>query len=101
VQNLSAERDELMGRAREADALAVQVQNLSAERDELREHTDELQTRLAKLSVNCEALETEIGNMCRLPEVRFARRLRQLLHSPQASSHPTPEKNEGKGAADE
>ena len=85
----------------EADALAVQVQNLSAERDELREHTDELQTRLAKLSVNCEALETEIGNMCRLPEVRFARRLRQLLHSPQASSHPTPEKNEGKGAADE
>jgi hypothetical protein len=87
VQNLSAEREDLIERAREADALTVEVQNLRDERDELRQQTDELHIRLTELSG--------------LPEVRFARRLRQLLHSPQASSHPAPEKKEGKGAADE
>jgi len=94
VQNLSAERDGLIGRAREADALAVQVQNLSAERDEL-------QTRLAKLSFDFEAFERELGDICRLPEVRLAKRLRQVLHSRPAPSQKLPKNNEGKGAADE
>ena len=65
LQNLRAERDALLERAKEADARAVEVQNLRAERDALLERAKEADAHVVEvqnLMVERETLKSRLEN---------------------------------------